>query len=50
MGKRVRERGKYVIGIEEGTYWDEHLVLYVSSESQEYIPKTRSTLNTLYVS
>ena len=22
------ERGKWVMGIEEGTYWDEHWVLY----------------------
>ena len=27
---RVGERGKWVMSIEEGTYWDEHWVLYVS--------------------
>ena len=37
------------MGIEEGT-WDEHWVLYVSDESQESTPKTKSTLYMLYVS
>ena len=27
------ERGKWVMGIEEGTFWDEHWVLYGSDES-----------------
>ena len=45
----MRERGKWVMGIEEGTCWDEHWVLYVSDESQESTPKTKSTLYTLYV-
>ena len=30
MDRRVRERGKWVMGIKEGTCWDEHWVLYVS--------------------
>ena len=37
------------MGIEDGTYWDEHWVLYVSDESQESTPKTKTTLYTLYV-
>ena len=37
------------MGIEEGTCWDEHWVLYVSDEPQESTPKTKSTLSTLYV-
>ena len=40
----VGERGKWVMGIEEGTCWDEHWVLYVGDESQESTPKTKSTL------
>ena len=39
-----------MIGIEEGTCWDEHWVLYRSNESQESTPKTKSTMYTLYVS
>ena len=42
--------GKWVMGIEEGTFWDEHWVLYVSDESQESIPEAKTTLYTLYVS
>ena len=42
--------GKMVMGIEEGTCWDEHWVLYVSDEPWESTPKTKSTLHTLYVS
>ena len=38
------------MGIEEGTCWDEHWVLYVSDESWESTPKTKSTLYTPYVS
>ena len=49
MGE-VREKGKWVTGIEEGTCWDEHWVLYVSDESRESTPKTMSRLYTLYVS
>ena len=37
----VRERGKWVMGIEEGT-WDEHWGLYVSDEPRESTPKTRA--------
>ena len=32
------------------TCWDEHWVLYVSDETWESTPKTKSTLYTLYVS
>ena len=46
----VGERGKWMVGIEESTCWDEHWVLYVSDESRESTPKTKSTLYTLYVS
>ena len=46
----VGERGKWVMGIEEGTYWDEHWVLCVSDEPRESTPKTKGTLYTLYVS
>ena len=45
----VGEKGKWVMGTEEGTCWDEHWVLYVSDESWESTPKTKSTLYTLYV-
>ena len=46
------ERGKWVMGIDEGTCWDEHWVLYVRDESWESTPKTNNnnTLYTLYVS
>ena len=30
MAGRGVERGKWVMGIEEGTCWNEHWVLYVS--------------------
>ena len=43
-------RGKWVMGIEEGTCWDERWVLYISEESGESTPKTKSTPHTLYVS
>ena len=49
-GVGSRERGKWMMGIEEGTFWDEHWVLYVSDESWESTPKPKSTLYTLYVS
>ena len=42
--------GKWVMGIEEGTCWEEHWVLYVNVEPWESIPKTKGTLYTLYVS
>ena len=44
------ERGKWVVGFEEGACWDEHWVLYVSDEPRESSAKTKSTLDTLYVS
>ena len=37
-------------GIEEGTCWEEHWVLYESNESWESTPKTKITLCTVYVS
>ena len=46
----VGRLGKWVMGIEEGTCWDEQLVFYVSDESRESTPKARSILYTLYVS
>ena len=46
MGKK----GNWVVGIEEGTFWDEPWVLSISDEPQEPTPKTKSTLYTLYVS
>ena len=50
MERGSEERRKWVMGIEEGTCWDEHWVLYVSDESRVSTPKTKSTLYTLYVS
>ena len=38
------EKGKWVTGIEEGSCWDEHWVLYVSDESRESTAKAKSTL------
>ena len=49
VDEEVEERGKWVMGIEEGT-WDEHWVLYVSDESWESTPEAKSTLYTMYVS
>ena len=46
----TNDRGMWVMGTEEGTFWDEHWVLYVSNESQESTPKTKSTLHPLWVS
>ena len=37
------------MGIEEGTFGDEHWVLYVSNEPQESTLEAKSTLFTLYV-
>ena len=34
--------GKWVMGIEEGTCWDEHWVLYVNDESRNVPPKQRA--------
>ena len=42
------EREKWVMGIEEGTCWDEHWVLYVSDEPWESAPQTKSIPYTLY--
>ena len=39
-----------MMGIEKGTCWDEHGILYVSNESWESTPKAKSTLYILYVS
>ena len=44
---RWGEMGKLVMGIEEGTCWDEHWVLYGSDESTL---EAKSTLYTVYVS
>ena len=30
------------MGIEEGTYWDEHWVLYVSDESSKSTPEAKT--------
>ena len=46
VDRGVGERGKSVMD----TCRDEHWVLYVSDEPWESTPKTKSTLNTLYVS
>ena len=43
------KRGKWVMGIEEDTCWDEHWVFYVSDGSQEST-EAKSTLYTPYVS
>ena len=40
----VRERGKWVMGIEEGTCWDEHWVFHVSDESLNSPLETSITL------
>ena len=37
-------RGEWVMGIEEGTFWDEHWVLHVSDESLGSTPETNITL------
>ena len=38
--------GKWVMGIEEGTCWDEHWVLNVSDESWGSAPEAKTTLYT----
>lgn len=35
---------KWVMGIKEGTCWDEHWVLYVGAKSLNFTPKTSITL------
>ena len=42
-------REKWVMGIEEGTCWDEHWVSYVSDESWGSTPEAKSTLYIPYV-
>ena len=42
VDRRERERGKRVMGTEEGTCWNEHWVLYGSDESQKSTPKPRA--------
>ena len=49
-GGEAGERGKWVMGTEDGTCWDEHWVLYVSNESRESTHETKSTLYTVCVS
>ena len=44
MGVGVGGQVKWVMGIEEGTCWDEHWVLYVSNETPESTPETKTTL------
>ena len=38
------EKGKWLMGIEEGTCWDEHWVLYVSDDSRESTPEAKTML------
>ena len=49
-GGRVGGQGKWVMGIEKGSCWDEHWVLHVRDESLKSIPKAKTTLYTLYAS
>ena len=47
----VRERGKWVMGIEEGTYWDEHWVLYGNQfDNKLYIKNKINEINFLWKS
>ena len=39
---RAEERGKWVMGIEEGTCWDERWALDVSDESWEPTPEAKT--------
>ena len=41
MGKGC---ARWVMGIKEGTCWDEHWVSYVSHESLGFIPEINATL------
>ena len=41
----VRRWGKWVIGIKEGTFWDEHWVSYARDESLGTIPEAKTTLS-----
>ena len=38
----VGEKGKWVMGIDEGTCWDEDWVLYLSDEHGNLLPKPRA--------
>ena len=42
---RMGERGKWMMGVEEGTCWNEHWVFYVSDESLNSTPETNVTLH-----
>ena len=42
-GRGAGERGKWVMGIEEGTCWDEHWVLYVSQfDNKLYLKQNKN--------
>ena len=43
-GGEVRGWAKWVMGINKGTCWDEHWMLYVSDESCNSVPETSTTL------
>ena len=45
QGKRVGGCAKWVMGIQEGSCWDEHWVLHVSDESLNSTPETSITLH-----
>ena len=36
--------GNWVMGIKEGTGWNEHRVLYATDESLNYTPETNNTV------
>ena len=38
----MEKRGKWVMGIEEGTCWDEHWVFYVVMNHRNLLPKPRA--------
>ena len=40
----VAGQAKWVMGIKEGIYWDEHWVLYVSDGSLNSTPESNITL------
>ena len=44
-GRWVGGWGKWVMGIEEGTSWDEHWVSYVRDESLGSTPETKTVLS-----
>ena len=45
MGWWVGVWARWVMGIKEGSCWDEHWVLYVSDESLGSAPETNTTLH-----